>query len=156
MVKSIRHLRADECEWKANDIVIPDGEIAILKTKAGNAKIKIGNGEKKFSELPSLLGDIGKTEEGVNITLLHANSYRLGERTALSISFPDVIDDDYYSEISFDSGVDATEFTVYGRLRLTGDGVADEDFMPIPNTHYTIFIWYDGSMQGIVRGLPNA
>lgn len=156
MIKSIRHLRAGEAEWKQNDIVIPDGEIAILKTKAGNVKIKIGNGESKFSELPSLIGDIGKSEENGNITLLHGKSYRLGETAFLSISFPAVIDDDYYSEISFDSGVDATEFSATGKLRLTGDGVADEDFMPSPNTHYTIFIWYDGSMQGIVRGLPNA
>ena len=76
--------------------------------------------------------------------------------SSVSIDFPSVIDDDYYSEISFDSGVDATEFEVTGKLRLSGDGVADEELLPEPNTHYTIFVWYDGSLQGIVRGLPNA
>lgn len=156
MIKSIKHLRADENEWKNHDIVIPDGEIAILRTKGGNLKIKIGNGEKKFSELPSLLGDAVLSENNRSITLLHGKSYRLGEVASVSIDFPSVIDDDYYSEISFDSGVDATEFEVTGKLRLSGDGVADEELLPEPNTHYTIFVWYDGSLQGIVRGLPNA
>ena len=155
MIKSIRHLRADENEWRSRDVVIPDGEIALLKTKGGNIKIKVGNGEGKFSELPSLLGDSVQSESG-SLTLLHGKSYRLGISESVTISFPDVMDDDYYSEISFDSGTDATEFNVIGKLRLSGDGVADEELMPSANTHYTVFVWYDGSLQGIVRGLPNA
>lgn len=154
MIKSIRHLSGSESEWKSHDAVIPNAEIAILKTAAGNQKIKIGNGKDKFSLLPSITGDSVITEEEA-ITLLHARSYRLQTAYALEISFPDKIDDDYYSEISFDSGDDATEFSVNGKLRLSGDDVAGGELIPNANTHYTVFVWYDGNMQGVVRGLPN-
>ncbi|MBQ9070998.1 MAG: hypothetical protein IJY23_06615 [Clostridia bacterium] len=154
MIKSIRHLSGTESEWDTHNLVVPDGEISILKTKGGNKKIKIGNGTDRFSELPSLTGDAVKTD-AIAITLMHGKSYRLGVAAALELSFPDVIDDDYYSEISFDSGTDATEFSVSGSLRLTGDDVADEELLPKTNYHYTVFIWYDGDFQGVVRGLPN-
>lgn len=155
MIKSIRHLRGTDAEWQAHDTVIPDGEIAILKTKDGIPKIKIGNGSDAFSKLPALTGETVITHEG-SVTLLHGRSYRLGERAELNISIPHSVDDDYYSEISFDSGDDSTEIRFNSRVRLTGDNVADEELMPRPKTHYTIFIWYDGELQGIVRGLPNA
>ena len=54
MIKSIRHLRADESEWKGNDIIVPDGEIAIIKTRGGGIRLKVGDGEKKFSELSAI------------------------------------------------------------------------------------------------------
>lgn len=155
MIKSVRHLRATEAEWQTHDCVIPDGEIAILKTRGGNCKIKIGNGNDRFSALASVTGDSVTTDER-SITLLHAKSYRLGECSSLTVSFPVVLDDDYYCEFSFDSGVDPTEFEINGKVRLSGDGVADEEFMPEAKTHYTVFVWYDGELQGIVRGLPNA
>ena len=155
MIKSIKHLRANEEEWKSNDIVIPDGEIAIIATKGGNSNIKIGNGNDKFSSLPSLFGCTVKDAEE-SLTILHGRSYRYGEIPVLNVSFPDVIDDDFYAEISFDSGVDATEFSVEGKIRFSGDDVADEELMPKPNTHYNVFIWYDGSLQGVVRGILNA
>ena len=155
MIKSIRHLRGTKTEWEANDVVIPDGELAIMKTKAGNSTIKVGNGIDRFSSLPSITGD-SVTTQNSELTLLHGRSYRLGECSSLTLSFPAVLDDDYYTEISFDSGADATEFYLNGRVRLTGDGVADEELMPRAKTHYTVFIWYDGELQGIVRGLPNA
>jgi hypothetical protein len=156
MIKSVRHLRADENGWLANDIVIPDGEIAILKTKGGRARIKVGNGIDKFSALPSLGTDAVK-ENGTGALILgHGKSYRLGQVQSLALSIPPEIDDDYYSEVSFDSGTDATELEIIGRIRLSGDDVADEELMPKANTHYTVFVWYDGELQGIVRGLPNA
>lgn len=155
MIKSIRHLRGTAAEWAAHDAVIPDGELAIMKTNAGNTALKIGNGIDRFSALPFVTGSSVSTADR-EITLMHGRSYRLGECKTLSIAFPAVVDDDYYSEISFDSGVDATEFLAKGKVRLTGDGVADEELMPRVKTHYTIFVWYDGEFQGIVRGLPNA
>ena len=155
MIKSIRHLRGYEDEWNKYDAVIPDGEIAILKTRGGLSKIKIGNGNDTFSSLPSLTGDSVSTSER-EITLLHGKSYRLGECDSLTLKFPSIIDDDYYSEISFDSGIDGTEFSTEQRVRLSGDGVADEELLPDENTHYTIFVWFDGELQGIVRGIPNA
>ena len=156
MIKSVRHLRADESGWLANDTVIPDGEIAILKTKGGRMRLKVGNGKDKFSALPSLGTDAVKESVTGALVLRHGKSYRLGEMQSLTLSIPSVIDDDYYSEVSFDSGIDATELETLGGIRLSGDDVADEELMPKTNTHYTVFVWYDGDVQGIVRGLPNA
>lgn len=155
MIKSIRLLRASTSEWKSQNPIIPDGEPAIEKTENGNIRLKIGNGSDTFDALPSLLGDTVESAETA-ITLSHAKSYRLKTIAELVVSLPDNVDDDFYSEISFDSGKDATEFYTTTHIRFTGDGVADEDFMPDSNTHYTVFIWYDGDFQGIVRGLPNA
>lgn len=154
MIKSIRHLRGYEDDWENCDAVIPDGEIAILKTHGGLSKIKIGNGIDKFSALPSLTGDSVNTSER-EITLMHGKRYRLGECESVALKFPAVIDDDYYSEVSFDSGIYGTEFSTDKRVRLSGDGVANEKLLPNENTHYTVFIWYDGELQGIVRGIPN-
>ena len=155
MIKSIRHLRGTKAEWNAFDPVIPDGEIAILKSDGGIPRIKIGNGRDKFSTLAAVTGGSVVSAESA-VTLYHGISYRLGERAELHLSIPDSIDDDYYSEVTFDSGEDATELYIDRKIRLTGDGVADEELMPRSNTHYTVFIWYDGELQGIVRGLPNA
>lgn len=157
MIKSVRHLRGTRDEWQTHDTVIPDGEIAILKSSDGIPKIKVGNGTDTFSNLPAITGDtvtVNKSESSV--TLLHGRTYRLGEIDELNVKIPHSPDDDYYAEISFDSGNDATEILFSTRVRLTGDNVADEELMPRPNTHYTVFIWYDGELQGIVRGLPNA
>ena len=156
MKKSIRHLRADSAEWAANDAVIPDGEIALLKTDGGRVKMRVGDGARKFSELPSLDGDVNKSGESA-ISLSHGVSYRRGELTFLSLAIPKRHDDDFYAEISFDSGDSPTELVISGApVTFTGDGVADGEFMPDANMHYTMFIWYDGRMQGVVRGAPNA
>ena len=155
MIKSIRHLRGSEDDWKTYDAVIPDGEIAILKTRGGMSKIKIGNGSDTFSSLPSVTGDCVKTAER-ELILEHGKSYRLGECTSLSVSFPSVLDDDYYTELSFDSGIDSTEFLSSASIRFSGDDVADEELLPKEKMHYTVFIWFDGELQGIVRGIPNA
>ena len=155
MIKSIRHLRADEATWAANDIIVPDGELALLKTKGGYTKIKVGDGQHSFSTLPSLTGEAVNLAES-SVELQHGRSYRLGQMDAVTVSFPSVIDDDYYAELTFDSGADATVFEVMGSVALSGDDVADRELMPRENTHYTVFIWYDGTLQGIVRGIPNA
>ncbi len=155
MIKSVRHLRGTRSQWESYDAVIPDGEIAILKSDTGLPKIKIGNGADTFSALPSISGDAVSIDGG-SVTLLHGRSYRLGEVSELTVNIPSTVDEDYYAEISFDSGKDATELVFNKRVRLTGDGVADEELMPRAKTHYTLFIWYDGELQGIVRGLPNA
>lgn len=155
MIKSIRHLRGTKADWERHNAVIPDGEIAILKSADAPPKIKIGNGTDTFSSLSSITGDTVITNER-EITLMHGKSYRLGECAALTLTVPSPVEDDYYSEVSFDSGDDATELLVNSKIRLTGDGVCDEELLPRPKTHYTIFVWYDGELQGIVRGLPNA
>lgn len=155
MIKSIQHMRGTESEWDEYDLSIPDGEIAILKTKTGRRKIKVGDGSTVFSQLVSIGGDTDNGD-GNNIQLKSGISYRRGELLSLKLTLPSSYDDDFYTDVSFDSGDNPTEFYISGgNVRFTGDGTADGEFMAEPNTHYTLFIWYDGSMQGVVRGIPN-
>ena len=155
MNKSIQHLRASESVWAANDIVIPDGEIAILRTAAGTQKIKIGNGSDKFSLLPTIGGDAVESADDVTV-VVPSRVYRLYERAAVNIFLPNHPDFDFYTEISFSTADDAAEFSTNISIRFTGDDVAGEEFIPNTNMHYTVFIWFDGEYQGVVRGLPNA
>ena len=155
MIKSIRHLRGNEADWAANDIIIPDGEIALVRTGGGNTKIKIGDGTRHFSALPSLIGNT-ITADMQSIKIEHGISYRLGTQYSIAAELPEKPDADFFAEVSFDSGRDATDFSVSGEITFTGDGTADGDFMPEANTHYTVFIWYDGSYQGVIRGVPHA
>ena len=157
-MKIIQHLRATAAEWAANDIVIPDGEIALLKMPNGRMRMKIGNGALKFSDLPFAFGESEKISDALtsNIALKHGASYRCGELFSLTVTLPSTPDEDFSSEISFNSGKTPTDFTVFGgEIRFTGDGTADGIFMPEENFHYNVFIWYDGAMQGVVRGIPN-
>ena len=155
MKKSIRLMRADSSAWERINPVIADGEPVIERTAAGSVRIKIGNGKDRFASLPSLLGDTVKTD-AARIELSGGKSFRLGTVPALHLVMPKVYDDEFSCEVSFDSGADATELEIIGKIRLSGDDVADEELMPKANTHYTVFVWYDGDVQGIVRGLPNA
>ena len=156
MIKSIRHLRGSSADWISNDIIVPDGELAIERQPHGLLKIKVGDGITRYSMLSSITGDTEKCENGI-IRLKPSRRYRFGTASNITVSLPSAPDDDFYCEISFDSPSDQTEFTVEGgKIRMTGDGVADYEFIPDPMTHYTVFIWYDGEYQGVVRGVSNA
>ena len=155
MNKSIRHLRASSEEWRAYDIVLPDGEIAIESTPGGSVRLKVGNGRDKFSTLPALGGDAASVSEG-RIEALSSKIYRLTEPSGIELILPDTPDLDFYTEISFTTGEDAADFSVNHSVRFTGDDVAGEEFIPKTHTHYTVFVWFDGEYQGVARGLPNA
>ena len=155
MIKSIRHIRGTKTEWAANDAVIPEGEIALLKMRDGRFKARIGDGISRFSELPSIDGDATRPE-GDTIKVRHGSLYRLGTVTGLLIDLPDDPDDDFYTEISFRSGNDAAEFISNTPIRFTGDDIAAEEFIPRERTHYNLFIWYDGAYQGVARGIADA
>ena len=119
MKRSIKHLRADRAEWANNDAVIPDGEIALLKTDCGRVKMRVGDGARRFSELASQDGDVN-AEKGDTVVLSHGVSYRRGELTVLSVTVPKNHDEDFYAEISFDSGDSPTEFIISGaQVRFT-------------------------------------
>jgi len=155
MIKSIRHLRGNEADWAANDIVVPDGELAILYTGGGQTKLKVGDGVRRFSALPALIGNTSSIDAD-ELTVEHGVTYRLGRRAALALRLPDAPDDDFFTEISFNSASYATEFEAEPKVTFTGDGTADGDFTPETKRNYTLFIWYDGTYQGVVRGVPYA
>lgn len=157
MIRSIRHLVGSEGDWITHDLVIPKGEIAFLESASGRYRMKIGNGTNKFSELPFTDGNLHSISSG-SLLLSHATYYKAkGALTDITLMAPEYIDEDFYCEVSFISGDDATEFETSGvtAFRFTGDGTADGSFIPEANMRYTIFIWYDGELQGTVRGIPN-
>ncbi len=93
---------------------------------------------------------------GGTIHLEKGKIYRMDTVSTLSLVIPEDPDDEFFCELTFDSNEDAASFSVSSPIRFSGDDIADESFYPKENTHYTVFIWYDGSMQGVVRGLANA
>ena len=155
MNKSIRHLRATSAEWAAHDIVIPEGEIALEKMPSGRIRARIGNGADHFSALPAIDGE-AKRPRDTALTLSHGVIYRLGTVEALSVALPKAPDDDFYCEISFDCGKDAAEFDTDTAIRFSGDDIAGEQLIPRADTHYNLFIFFDGEYQGVARGIPNA
>lgn len=48
----IRHKRDTSANWTAKDPVLLDGEIIIVDTASGSVRRKVGDGTKKYSQLP--------------------------------------------------------------------------------------------------------
>lgn len=155
MIKSIQHLRADRAGWEQNDIIPLDGEIALLRTEDGGTLIKIGDGEHPFSTLASLTGEV-KNGSGDSHILCHGEDLRFGALPSFSLALPAVIREDYYASLTFDSPSDAPTALSYPaepKIHFTGEDVAEGIFVPDAGKHYTVFLWYDGKMQGLVRGV---
>ena len=74
-----KNKRDTSANWTANDPVLLDGEIIIVDTAEGEVRIKIGDGTKKYSQLPfedeklrNLLNDkLGKTATAANSSKLN-------------------------------------------------------------------------------------
>ena len=155
MSKIIQHLRADREGWALNDIVPMDGELALLRTEDGGTLIKIGDGMTPFSRLSSLTGEV-KIGTGDTHLLSHGDDLRLGTAQTVLLSLPSVIREDYYASVSFDSPQDAPTALSYPenpKIYFSGDDVLEGVFVPDAGKHYTVFIFYDGKMQGLTRGI---
>lgn len=48
----VRNKRDTSANWTANDPVLLDGEIIIVDTASGEVRYKVGDGTKKYSQLP--------------------------------------------------------------------------------------------------------
>ena len=48
----LKHRRGTTEQWLTSDTIIYDGEIVVEKSDDGYARLKVGDGTKKFSELP--------------------------------------------------------------------------------------------------------
>ncbi len=155
MASTIQHLRATRAVWAEHDIVPLDGELALLRTDDGGTLIKIGDGAHRFSELSSLTGEVA-AGNGTNHLLRHGEDTRFFSVEALSLSFPAVIREDYYSTLSFDSPAESPTALSYPedpQIYFSGDDVMEGIFVPDGGKHYTLLFWYDGRMQGLARGV---
>lgn len=48
----LKHRRGSTEQWSKSDEIIHDGEIVVEKSNDGYTRLKVGDGTKKFSELP--------------------------------------------------------------------------------------------------------
>ena len=154
MSNIVKNLRGTKQEWEANDCVIPDGAIALLRTDNGYF-IKIGNGITPFSDLPFTFGKIEAVEgDSVNAMLTHGLDLRMSTLTELTLGLPEVMPEYFVAALCFDSGDVPTTLTyLFDGALFSGDSLEDGIFVPEENTHYTLFVWYDGIINCHVRGV---
>lgn len=149
-----QHLRGNDSAWMTHDPVLRDGEIGVLQTPNRRAKLKVGDGERRFSALPFLDGEI---RTGVNPTfyLTHGLDLRFPDAltSPITVKFPAGKDSDYYAVLTFTTGDVAPTFTTVPEVTFSGDDIFGGKFVPLANRHYTLLFWYDGDMQGAVRGV---
>lgn len=81
--------------------------------------------------------------------------YRIGDADAVEWYFPETdIPSDLYAIMHFNSGATATTIMIDEDCVLTGDDCKGGVFTPVANKKYSVFVWYDGTKQGVVRGVP--
>lgn len=156
MLKSIRHLNATSAEWKSHsDMIIPRGELAAEFTDTGAILLKMGNGTETYSALPYLNAVTVRSFGGGELSPKNQCTYRAGGAISnLFLKLPGAPEDNFYAEISFISGEDATAFEVSDTVYFSGDDIAGGEFLPVPSKHYTVLIWRDNGWHCVVRGVP--
>lgn len=148
-------LRGTAAEWEAHDVPLKDGEPALLKKTDGRVQLRIGNGTDYFTDLMAV-GECRVENEALTFgELVSGYDYRIGSADSVEYSFPETMPDDFYALMTFDSGETPTDFYVGTDCYFTGDDTAGGVFTPTANRHYTLLLWYDGTKQGIVRGVAH-
>lgn len=88
-------------------------------------------------------------------TLESGYDYRIGDADMLEWYFPETnIPSDFYAIMRFNSGTTATTILIDEDCVLTGDDCKGGIFTPVANKKYSVFVWYDGTKQGVVRSIP--
>ena len=152
---TVKHRRASDEEWMDIDPVIPDGELALISGKNGY-DIKIGDGVRRYSELPPLIGKSYTIEdEECEVTLAHRDDVRLPGVYYLSISLDTGGHDDYTAMLTFDTLDEDPVMTIYNynSIKFTGTDVEDGIFIPRAYMHYTLIFWRDYVTNCHVRGV---
>ena len=154
-MKSIRHRRGTLSEWESYNPIIPDGEIALVKYDTGYG-IAIGDGKTPFNELSTSSSRIKKdmTSLIVEEELHSGDDLRLGIVEELHLDIKTPIPDDFFATVTFISENEATMLSLSDNddIYFTGTDTDDGFFSPYEYMRYNIFLFYDGSLQGVVRG----
>ena len=154
MIRRIQHLRGTESEYRQHDIVVPDGELALMRRADGTTGVKIGDGVSPFSAL-SFLGRTVK-EEGSDgaILLKNETEHRCPIVNRVEILLPDELSADFSSTLSFTSLNTSTTFSYPAtRILFVGDHTEGGIFLPERRYHYLIRFHYNGE---VVLGQVNA
>ncbi len=149
-------LRGTGAEWEAHNVPLKDGEPALLKKEDGRVELRVGNGTDNFSDLKPVGGGRVVTDAVPFGELEAGTEYRLGSADCVEYSFPGTVPDDFYAILTFDSGAEAAVLLIDEDCYFTGDDTANGVFTPLANKHYTLLLFYDGTKQGLVRGVPHA
>lgn len=70
----MRQIAGSTAEWTANDIVLGDGEIGVVRFGVNDVRIKIGNGTAKWSELPFAGNTVDAVDAQVSTAAQHATT----------------------------------------------------------------------------------
>lgn len=123
----IKLKRDTEANWLSQDPVLLDGEIAIVRLDDGETRKKIGDGTKKFSELPY---DGGDFVQYAAQTLTDAQKKQARENVdALGSVSPTIKDGTLFMEMG---GTDfQIQIQLNGNTSATGEDFAELDFLNI-------------------------
>lgn len=154
-MKSIRHRRATLDEWRDINPVIPDGEIALIKRDTGYG-IVVGDGKSEFSSLAPLGSNISRNYDDliIEVCIWSGDDLRYDLIEELYIDIPTPVPEDFFATFTFISGEFATMLSLPEDLNIyfTGTDCEEGGFYPTEFMRYNVFLFYDGALQGVVRG----
>lgn len=104
-------------------------EISGLESRLSNLELLADSHERKKTYVTSTDG---------KVVLEARTEYDLGLQSALTIALPDVIENDYYSILSFRSGANATELSCDEGIYFSGDDCLNGMLYPITKRLYEI------------------
>ncbi len=147
MIRKIQHLRGSETDYQEHDLIVPDGELALLKRNDGTTAVKIGDGVRPFSALPFLGRTVRTEEENSTVTLANETEHRLPLSSRVEILLPETIADEFSSVLTFTSPNDGTT-VIYpaGKILFIGDHTSGGIFIPEPRYHYVLTLRYNGEV----------
>ena len=152
---TVQHRRATPEEWDAIDPIIPDGELALTKKTTG-IEVRIGDGETAYSDLLPINGRKSIVISGnPKITLEDGDRVQCGAHYGLEITINPRGDRFFSALLSFDTEDICIMIGMRysGEILFSGDDVYDGCFDPCTYTHYTLHLWYDGTMNCHIRGV---
>ena len=152
---SVRHRRAEDGEWLADDPVIPDGELALVH-RAEGYDVKIGDGSHRYSELSPIMGRCFKSEEAsLSLSLGHRDRISLRSPASLSVTLAHEAHGDYVAMLSFSTEGGTPEFSISASEEIcySGAGTDAGAFVPEANMHYTLLFWKDFRLNCHARGV---
>ena len=146
MIRKIQHLRGNESDFREHDLIVCDGELALLRREDGSTAVKIGDGVRPFSALP-FLGRTVRHEESGTVRLCHDTEHRLSLTERVDLSLPDTVPDDFFVTLTFSTPLTgATLSYPAGSILFVGDHTQDGVLIPEARYYYTLTLRYNGEI----------
>lgn len=152
---TVKHRRADEESWLEADPVIPDGELALVRSSSGY-DVKIGDGVSKYSELSPIMGKhTTDSSENASVTLSHRDHASFPAIASLTVRLEQTDRPDYVAMLSFEAPDYSPELTFEDcpDILFSGVNIEDNVFLPTEYMHYTLLFWRDHRLNCHVRGV---